>query len=375
MAGTAVAFEAHPRSRRAMTMAIVMGFIALLFLFVVVASAGVGGAIEAILAAALPFIVMVAVVLLFDRYEPEPRALLALTLAFGATGAVLIALIFNTLGQTVATFALGSGTGNFVATVVLAPIVEEITKGSVVLVLMLRLKDQFNGVVDGIVYAAMVAIGFAFAEDIMYYIGALAQGTSTFTSTVLVRGGFSAFCHPLFTSMTGIGLALSIGRKPPAKYLFPIGGLLLAMMLHGIWNASTFVSGAFALVYVVVFLPMLIVALTIAAVASKREGKLLASYLAPDVQAGLLTPDELTEMTSLSRRRQVLKEAEKQGGESARAARLAFQHAAAQLAFLRNRSRPNPPDSAKEMVWVREIARYKQWADPAWVPPAGVGEV
>ena len=47
----------------------------------------------------------------------------------------------------------------------------------------------------------------------------------------------SGFAHPLFTSMTGIGLGIaarSADRR--VRWLAPLAGLLLAMMLHGTWN-------------------------------------------------------------------------------------------------------------------------------------------
>ena len=45
-------------------------------------------------------------------------------------------------------------------------------------------RDQVHGILDGIVYAALVGIGFAFVEDIFYYLGAL---NSDLVSVFLVR--------------------------------------------------------------------------------------------------------------------------------------------------------------------------------------------
>ncbi len=54
------------------------------------------------------------------------------------------------------------------ASVVAAPIVEEFSKGMGVVAIFVFARREFNGVVDGIVYAGIVAIGFAFVEDILY---------------------------------------------------------------------------------------------------------------------------------------------------------------------------------------------------------------
>jgi RsiW-degrading membrane proteinase PrsW (M82 family) len=360
----------HPTTRRAIVLAIIMGILAVLGLCAVVLTAGVVGAAVSVLAATLPALLVAVIALLFDRYEPEPRGVLALTFAFGATGAVLIAMV----GEGVATTALRASSGQIVAAAGIAPVIEEIAKGVAVLAVMLRLRDEFNGIVDGIIYAVMVGCGFAFAENIVYYVSSIVQGQSTFAATVITRGGFSAFAHPLFTSMTGIGLAYGLEHRGKMRYVAPVLGLLGAMTLHGIWNAGTYLGGGFIWVYLGIFIPMLAGAVAITGFAARHEGKVLGTYLAPDVRAGLLTPEELAEMTSLQRRRAMLRYATQVGGKPARNARREFHHAMAQLAFSRYRARPNPPDPNVEMGWVREIARYKQWVDPAWTAPEGVGE-
>lgn len=361
------------RSQPAVTMAAAMAALGGIGLWYIVSAGGLAGTALSVLAATLPVVVVAAIVLLFDRYEPEPRGMLALTFAFGATGAVAIALVFNTLGHNVLTAALGMNTGSFVTTALVAPFVEEIAKGAAVLVVMLRLKDGFNGVVDGVVYAVMVGLGFAFAENISYYTAALLEGQGLFASTVIMRGGFSAFTHPLFTTMSGVGLALSIDRTRN-RLLPPLVGLAAAMVLHGIWNASTYLGGGFILVYLAVFIPLLLIAVVVTWMAAAREGTVLSAYLEPDVSAGLLTEDEVAELGSLSRRRRMLKRAQQHGGAAAREARKEFHRAAAQLAFLRHRARPSAPDPEIELAWARQIARYKRAVDPTWVAPDGIGE-
>ena len=66
----------------------------------------------------------------------------------------------------------------------------------------------------------MVGIGFAFTENILYLAGAYMGGTGdsagglgSATGLFVVRGVFSPFAHPLFTSFTGIGVG-DRGRHP-----------------------------------------------------------------------------------------------------------------------------------------------------------------
>ena len=65
---------------------------------------------------------------------------------------------------------------------------------------MIFRREQVHGLLDGIIYGALVGIGFAFVEDIVYYLGSL---NSELASVFLVRGIIGPFAHPLFTSATG----------------------------------------------------------------------------------------------------------------------------------------------------------------------------
>lgn len=362
--------RAASHSRRTTFLIVVMVVLGVLSLVSAVLSAGIAGAAASILAATLPTVLVALIVLLFDRYEPEPRNLLALTFAYGATGAVFIAA----LGEGTAALALQIQGRNLVQVAVVAPIIEEVAKGLAVLVVMRHLRDEFNGVVDGIVYAVMVGSGFAFAENIVYYVNALAHGQQQFAATVVARGGFSAFAHPLFASMFGIGLAIATQRRGPGRSWPAILGLLGAMFLHAIWNASSFLGNGFVLVYLVVYLPLLAVVIGVIWRASRQQARTIERFLVADVTAGLLSAEELAEMTSLRRRRNVLREVRARGGVAALQARRAFQHAAAQLAFVRCRAYPNAPLRDDEMRWVREIDRYKRSTNPLWVSPVGIEE-
>jgi len=351
-----------------------MVVVGLLGIGAVIMSAGVAGATASIFAALLPAPVLAGLVLLFDRYEPEPPGLLMLTFGFGATGAVAIGAVLGIFGQGMTMAFFGQQVGEFLGTVAIAPVVEEIAKGAAVLVVFWRLKDRFNGVVDGVVYAAMVGLGFHFAEDVLYYSGAFLEGPGAFTSTVLVRGVFSAFTHPLFTAMFGIGVALA-AEDPRWRPAGPLLGLVGAISLHAIWNAATYLGEGFILVYLGVFIPVLAVVVAVTWIATRREGQVLRTYLNADVSTGLLTDEEVGEVASPRRRHAMVRFAAQQGGVPAREARKAFHQAAAQLAFYRYRRRLNPPDPEVELGWVRAIARYKRWVDSAWAVPSGIGEL
>ncbi|WP_406200536.1 PrsW family intramembrane metalloprotease [Kitasatospora sp. NBC_01560] len=127
----------------------------------------------------------------------------------------------------------------------------------------------------GVVLGGITACGFAFTENALYLgraftddqqqrLDSIGLGESPslrdFDSTVqtfVLRGLLSPFAHPLFTALTGLGLAVTLttGRRWLARLAAP-AGLLLAMALHGTWNAAADLgTHGFLLVYAVLMVP------------------------------------------------------------------------------------------------------------------------
>src|SRR4029079_16866116 len=152
--------------------------------------------------------------------------------------------------------------GEAFAAVISAPIVEEIGKAVILFVFFFARKEEFDGVIDGIVYASLSALGFAMTENILYYGKAANEGGGgACTLVLIIRGFFAPFSHPLFTSLTGIGLGLARQSNNIAiKVLTPIVGLLMAIFMHSIWNGSAVFGGGpvFVLTYLIVMVPAFI---------------------------------------------------------------------------------------------------------------------
>jgi RsiW-degrading membrane proteinase PrsW (M82 family) len=256
--------------------------------------------------AVLPVPLYLALALWIDRYEKEPIGMLAITFLWGATVAVFFSGIINTIGGTVVGVVLGEGAGGFFTAVISAPIVEESTKGLALLVLFLWKKDEFDDVLDGIIYAVMVGLGFAMVENFLYYGRAFAEGGVPQGALVFgIRGVFSPFTHPLFTSMTGIGLGLARQtNRTFVKFAAPVVGLMGAMTLHAIWNGSSYVLGGLSLFFnLFVYTPVLIIAvLAVAAFALRREGRIVKQYLTPELHNGLISQQEYDALGSVTGR-------------------------------------------------------------------------
>src|SRR5438552_4139826 len=249
-----------------------------------------------LLSATIPVPLYLLLVLWIDRYESEPLWMLATAFFWGALVAVFIALILNTFNERVVAVATNSlhVARNFGA-VISAPLVEESAKAFIVLVLFLFKKDEFDGIIDGIIYAGMVGLGFAMTENVLYYGRAVQQGPEALTVIFVMRGMAAPFFHPLATSMTGIGLGWSRQSDNGfVKVTAPVLGFMLAVLIHGTWNGfATYGSvAAFFAAYFLIMGPAFIVTLMVIAFSLRREGRIVRQYLTSDFLRGSFDPRE-----------------------------------------------------------------------------------
>jgi len=339
------------RLRRALLvgfLAVVMSLCGLLLLATFTSTTGWLGFLIGVCLAALPLPVVLAAFRWLDRYEPEPRGLLLFAFFWGATVAALGSAVLNTASALAIARTSGPAEGMVTTAVLVAPWVEEAAKGAAVLLVLLVRRQEFDGVVDGIVLGGLAGVGFAFTENVLYFGRAfLAGGEELGVSggifavgfTFVLRGVLSPFAHPLFTAMTGIGLGLAARAVTPAtRWLAPLLGYLAAVVLHATWNWAS-LSGlqGFLTGYVVVMVPAFAATVAVAAWSRRREGETLQRHLPAYVDAGWLAPEDVTMLVSVPRRRQAVHWVAGRYGEGSGDALRGFQHAATELAFLRDR--------------------------------------
>ena len=154
---------------------VVFGVCGLVVLGLVSGSIGVGAVLVGALCALVPVGPVVWAFLWVDRWEPEPPRTLLFAFLWGACVAALSALLINSSAVLVADAVLGQGSGDVLGASVIAPIVEEGVKGAFVVGLLIFRRREFDGIVDGIVYAGLVGAGFAFTENILYMGRAFAE--------------------------------------------------------------------------------------------------------------------------------------------------------------------------------------------------------
>ncbi|SEQ83486.1 PrsW family intramembrane metalloprotease [Microlunatus flavus] len=324
----------HPRSALTWVTTVVLGLGALVIAGVFVAFGGLGPVALVTFLAALAFPVILLVIFWLDRYEPEPARYRLAALGWGGVVAVILSFVVESAASFV------TGQESFVSFAVVAPVVEETGKGLFLVAVVLLRRQQIHGLLDGVVYGALVGVGFAFVEDILYYLSALQQeGPAGLTATVVLRGVMSPFAHPLFTSATGLGFGIGLTSRSRAKQVVaPVLGFLTAVALHGIWNGSAgFGTRNFLIAYGVVMLPLLLVVVGVAIWARSREGRMLVAALQQTVQMGWTRPEEVRWVARLSDRVSARHYAGARGGKPGARAMRAFQQTMIEIAFLHNR--------------------------------------
>src|SRR5215467_12861139 len=290
--------------------------------------------------ALLPVPFLIAVVLLLDRLEPEPRENLVFAFAWGAGIAALLAAVINTAGLVFITQPeLGKTTGQYVSATFGAPVVEESLKGGVLLWLLWRRRQEFDGPTDGIIYAAMVGLGFAMMENIGYYISALARpeigGVPLLGVTFVFRGVLAPLAHPMFTAMTGIGAAYAATHRRGGWALG--AGLAGAMFLHGLWNGLTSLGLPGVILAYGLLACVLVVLITVIVADRRRILGLIRRYLPAYQDCGLVTEADLRMLCTLRERRQARRWARAAGGRPLARAVAAYQLAATELALAHQR--------------------------------------
>ncbi|MFW2380894.1 MAG: PrsW family glutamic-type intramembrane protease [Acidimicrobiales bacterium] len=287
----------------------------------------------------IPVLMVGPVLWWIDRVEPEPVQDRVHSFLWGASIAGVVAGIVNSV-----VFAASSETW---AAVVSAPLSEEIMKAGGILWALRR--REIDGVMDGVVYAGWVAVGFAVVENFLYFSDAVDQ--DVLVQTVIARGLLTPFAHPLFTVWSGLAIGWAVARnKNVAGQL--AWGLPIAIGLHAAWNGSL-VLGEDNEVILLVAIPAFVVLFLVSGVAlirfrRREQAAYLSQVPALSLRYGLSAQEVATFghwRTMLATRRTLPKQQRKSFDQvHGNLARLAALH-----------NRPGPLDTAAEAVLVSRL--------------------
>lgn len=190
-----------------------------------------------------------------DKHDPEPMHALLYVIIVGGAASSSLALIGNSYLDSVSELKFSqvlANTANLAIEHVLnlflpSAFIEEICKYTVAF-LIIRDCKHVNEPVDGIIYAITVGLGFSLFENLLY-----AQQFGG--GIVLPRLLFAVPLHMATAAIWGIYISRTLIENQPLRYFAGFPLMLIAVVLHGFWNASSvFLGGLFYLIAPLVLL-------------------------------------------------------------------------------------------------------------------------
>lgn len=163
-----------------------------------------------------------------DRLHPEPRRLILLAFIMGM---LTIPFVVPIQKYTASIFSGG-------LLILIWAAIEEIFKYSFAYFSVLRNKEM-NEPIDAVMYMITIALGFAALENTLFLIEPLQEGR--FIESI-ITGNFRFFgatlLHVLSSATVGVFIAFSFYKRKAKKRLYTTIGIILAILLHTLFNFS-----------------------------------------------------------------------------------------------------------------------------------------
>lgn len=254
----------------------------------------------ALLLSFIPCFGYAAIVYWLDRFEKEPTKLLLGAFFWGALVATGGAIIWTSVLELGIGLLIGGGLADIAGTTLLAPVVEEVLKGLAIALIFLIVPQEFDSILDGMVYAAITALGFAATENLLYlyFLGYLDGGYGEMFALFLLRVVLGGWGHAVYTASIGIGFAAGrLRRGRSSKLIFPLIGLMVAIFLHALHNGmATFLAGTAGLGGLAAMLLVdwlgWAVALGVIIWAIRREQRWMREQLREEVALGIISEEQ-----------------------------------------------------------------------------------
>ena len=255
----------------------------------------------------LPMVVLLAIVYWVDRYEKEPLKLIAVALLMGAIVAPLIAVLIEDAAN-IRSSAFVSSTIPFSQLTPWTPILEEAIRGLAILVVFFIVRYEIDDPLDGVVYGAVVGIGFGMAALFWAIIQTpnFGQSITPELPGIMVAG----FNHVFYGAVIGLIVATARRSGVGAVVVATVVGIAVAAGFHLLhdylpkWLATSNaapgkLSGAIS------DLPNLLGLAALVGIivwALGREKVLIGEELQDEVASGVVTAEEYNTVTNSFRR-------------------------------------------------------------------------
>ncbi|MFW6069024.1 MAG: PrsW family intramembrane metalloprotease [Chloroflexota bacterium] len=255
-------------------------------------------------AAIIPALFYSALIYWFDRYEKEPIWLLSATFFWGAVPSIILALFASLAFSVPLQSVAGPAVTNTAMTVLVAPPLEETAKAMALVAIFVLLRHEVDSLLDGIIYGAMVGVGFAMVENFFYFVTVYqAEGAGAWGATVFLRAIVFGLNHSLFTSATGLGMAIArFSAERSVRILAPLGGWSIAVFLHAFHNLGASSGGLLCFILPFTDWGGVILLILIVAWALLQERNWIKDYLRDEIERGTLTPEQYHIACSTRRR-------------------------------------------------------------------------
>lgn len=240
--------------------------------------------VSSLFAAVIPMTIYLLIIWKMDRYEPEPLKFVFAHFIWGGFGAI----VFSIFGSSFAAWFIDTGfkisNSSFIMAVISAPIIEEIVK-SIYLTKTYR-DDRFDNITDGLVYGGAIGLGFGMTENFFYFI-TYGDSFNEWLAIVSLRTAFSAVMHCITTGLIGAFMGYIKFLPIKGKLKFILRGLVLAILIHSLWNFSLSFDSTYKLGFLFMF-GMILLFISIFIFSLRAERKILEVQLTGELPENII---------------------------------------------------------------------------------------
>jgi len=255
--------------------------------------------LESAIAAALPMLVYLIIIRKYDRYDRESTGIILQNFLWGGLEAVFFAIIGSSLLYYMLSYFIQNQRQlERTEVILIAPFVEEMTKGLFLLIVFSNKK--FDKVTDGLIYGGAIGLGFGMTENFLYFIAYGSTAFSGWITIVVIRTLFSGVMHCAATAIFGAFLEYSKFKNIFYKIIFPPIGIFIAISIHFAWNYCVSLESTTLIGFIFVFFTIIIFIIILSA-ALFSEKRIIYRELSEEVMNGLI-PAEHIEILNSSKR-------------------------------------------------------------------------
>lgn len=199
----------------------------------------------AIVAGVLPSFIWLLFWLREDIEHPEPRSMILLSFVGGA-----MAVIVSVMAEKFTADIFFDQTARYVSWAA----IEELSK--LIVIAFVALDSRYNDEpIDAMVYLVTIALGFSAIENTLFILSPFSSGQiAAGLATGSMRFIGATLVHVVSSAIIGFSLGLAFYRGKFTKALYLIGGVILAVFLHSLFNLFIISSDALDMVKIFAWL-------------------------------------------------------------------------------------------------------------------------